>query len=502
MTGKTQNSEMEYKFLNLRHLVVLFFFLGLPFFTSVATTEDSLDAAEATLLALKEDRTALLSPKNIAKAEKFFKRAREGQFQNKKIESIESDLQKANDALSDALRVIETGKPIFESVLIAREDCDTAEASIYSPEILEKAEIELNDAISALESGKIEKAEQKVQESDLLFREAELKAIKVTVTGSARAAIDQAIVEEAMTFAPLTMQLAINKTDEADKILEADRDAKSEATKKVEEALFEVRHALYITGKAKEFGSLDDGYEKLFLETEGYVDRIALILNYEPRYDHGLGDPIIEIGKTFSATLDNLRSDNRRLSQVISERDQEIVELQKQLKRKRQELAALKGTIDAEKDQKKREEEIKQLETEKFERIYSAFDEEDAMVLLQDNNLILRLSSLQFHSGKSTIQPESFEILGKVISILQEFPDHVVVIEGHTDSFGGGATNQALSEERAKAVLEYILSTNPAINQAKINSKGYGESAPIASNETKEGRAANRRIEVVIKNVK
>ena len=72
------------------------------------------------------------------------------------------------------------------------------------------------------------------------------------------------------------------------------------------------------------------------------------------------------------------------------------------------------------------------------------------------------------------------------------------MIEGHTDSFGGDKANLDLSQRRADAVMQYLLA-NMDIERSRIFSMGYGESKPIANNETKEGRAQNRRIDLKLR---
>ena len=88
-------------------------------------------------------------------------------------------------------------------------------------------------------------------------------------------------------------------------------------------------------------------------------------------------------------------------------------------------------------------------------------------------------------------------MLRKVQEAIKEFSDSQVLLEGHTDSIGNPGTNKRLSEERAKAVREYILA-NMEIERAQVSAIGYGDTKPVASNKTVEGRELNRRIDVVI----
>lgn len=91
------------------------------------------------------------------------------------------------------------------------------------------------------------------------------------------------------------------------------------------------------------------------------------------------------------------------------------------------------------------------------------------------------------------IKPESQLILDQIALILADFPDKLVVIAGYTDSAGAAEDNLLLSEARANSVRDYL--TSKGTPPDTIRAYGYGERAPIADNETPEGRARNRRIE-------
>ena len=80
---------------------------------------------------------------------------------------------------------------------------------------------------------------------------------------------------------------------------------------------------------------------------------------------------------------------------------------------------------------------------------------------------------------------------------IQVFPDSTVVVEGHTDAFGSDELNHTLSQTRAEAVVHHLLSVM-TISPTQLTSVGYGESRPVANNETAAGRKRNRRIDVVI----
>jgi len=110
--------------------------------------------------------------------------------------------------------------------------------------------------------------------------------------------------------------------------------------------------------------------------------------------------------------------------------------------------------------------------------------------------LVVNLSDVLFDTGKYTLRPGAREKLSKISGIVLAYPDLRLAIEGNTDSVGGDAMNQTLSEQRAKAVLDYLALQN--IPTASMTSQGFGKTQPVASNDTAEGRQQNRRVEMIV----
>lgn len=102
---------------------------------------------------------------------------------------------------------------------------------------------------------------------------------------------------------------------------------------------------------------------------------------------------------------------------------------------------------------------------------------------------------INFETGKSNIKPESVPIVNQIVEMLQQNPELKISIEGHTDNTGNAASNQTLSENRAKSVMDAIAAKG--INKNRISSKGWGQTKPIADNKTEDGKAKNRRVEIV-----
>lgn len=102
--------------------------------------------------------------------------------------------------------------------------------------------------------------------------------------------------------------------------------------------------------------------------------------------------------------------------------------------------------------------------------------------------------TILFNSGKSSIKEESTQVLNEIVKILNEYPTAKFSIEGHTDSVGSDTLNLNLSENRASAVMTFLI--QKGIPSNRLTSKGFGETKPVASNTTASGRAQNRRVEI------
>jgi outer membrane protein OmpA-like peptidoglycan-associated protein len=107
--------------------------------------------------------------------------------------------------------------------------------------------------------------------------------------------------------------------------------------------------------------------------------------------------------------------------------------------------------------------------------------------------LDLAMRAVQFDTGKATLKSESFTILTQIAGIMNRYPSYNLSISGHTDNVGGAATNQSLSERRAKSCYDYLITQG--VSSSRMNFAGFGESRPIADNNTLRGKTLNRRVE-------
>ncbi|MEO0973110.1 MAG: OmpA family protein, partial [Pseudomonadota bacterium] len=104
----------------------------------------------------------------------------------------------------------------------------------------------------------------------------------------------------------------------------------------------------------------------------------------------------------------------------------------------------------------------------------------------------ISLPGVNFETNSNVLLPTSIRTLDGAVETLRRYDDLIVECDGHTDSRGAASYNESLSQRRAEAVCDYLSSRG--ISSSRLSARGYGESQPIASNDTAEGRAANRRV--------
>ena len=131
-------------------------------------------------------------------------------------------------------------------------------------------------------------------------------------------------------------------------------------------------------------------------------------------------------------------------------------------------------------------------------------DAEQAVVLAElnarpsDRGLVITLGDVLFDTAQASLKNGSSNHLDKLALFLNNYPERTAQIEGHTDEVGSDAANMLLSQRRADTVKAFLVAQG--IAGSRLNASGKGEGVPLASNATAEGRAQNRRVEVIIAN--
>lgn len=435
-----------------------------------------------------EQHTNLYSPKNFDQAMQFYKDAERRFERGGNLNDIRQRLTGAINYLAKADEATKLAVVAFAELTAARNASIKANASEFSKENWDKGEQTFREAAERLEDGNAKEAKKKSGEAEKFYRAAELAAIKSKFLLPAWELLEEAKRIDVKDHAPLTLQRATSLAERAEALLNQNRYDTDEALQIAQEAKYEAEHAIYLA-KTIMLLKKNKDFETMLLETEAPLTRVAAELEMRPDFSKGMEGPTNRIVQSINTLVQRIRNDHT----MIEQKSKEIKTLEQQVSSMQERLGSASET------EKELQETLERLrrEEEKMSRIAKMFTSKEAIVLRSGSNIIIRLYGLTFPVGKSTIEPQYFEILSKVKKSFDEFEKATITIEGHTDSRGSDDLNLRLSIDRASAVAQYFTAIDSRL-VGRIQSEGFGESKPIASNETDEGRARNRRIDVVI----
>ncbi|MBT3011376.1 MAG: OmpA family protein [Candidatus Thiodiazotropha endolucinida] len=377
-----------------------------------------------------------------------------------KVAEVDQLLDKAE---SDATR----SKRLMREVLEARQLAIAAGADTMLKERFELLDEKLRKASTLVEKGDIEDAKKWRPEMLQGYSDVELDALKQDATENARQDIAQATESEADEYSPKTLKRALEELALSVAVLETNRTQREKAKNHALQASRLARRSVEITEMIKDFKRREYTMEEIIL---WYQKQISLIS--EP-------------------TGDELHFDQPNHEVVTALRNKLVnyTEIQQAELATRMDLQSRLEAVERE----NREAQAR------FDKIQDLFSSYEANVYRQGHNVLLELRAFNFPSGGSDIQSENFALLDKIVTAVKSFPNPDVVVSGHTDSVGGADVNQQLSQRRAETVASFLEKVG-GVARNHITAIGYGESRPVANNETERGRKSNRRIEVLIIN--
>lgn len=385
-----------------------------------------------------------LSPNNFDNAAEALSDAKEMYSKGKKPEKILHEVALGRAYLNNANTVSEVARNNIEQVVAAREAAITANAPTYFSSDWKKIDEDFKDLTEEIEKNKLSNVPKERTVLQKRYMDIELRAIKEKNLRPSRNALAQAKKEKALKFAPRSYAIAEKSIADTDAYITANRynnfeiEARSAETKKLVDQAIKINH---IAQSSKEMSS----------------EELAM------KYD--------EKQRRLDTTSSRLGMVEDRLSNTQS-------------------------ALDREKSTNSSLEHEKAL-NDKYEKARKQFSSSEAEVYKQGNALLIRLKGLNFPTAKAVIPENKKELLNKVDKIIADFGPSTVFVEGHTDSTGAKATNMKISEDRAFAVKSYLQENSSDITS--IRSEGFGYQKPITSNKTADGRAKNRRVDIIIK---
>ncbi len=464
-------------------------------YPAVSTLADQVKAADQKSL-------PILAPNGYAKAVDALEGARtaaeRGQTDNANtLASV--GLKALGKAEADA----EHSARILSEVLEARRRARAAGANtLFNTELadLEAQAAELGDLI---ESGNLEKAKKGRPELQQAYLDLELRALKEGTVRLARAALDSARKNGAEKYAPKTYQAAAEELVLAQQVLDGDRTRQDKANAHANRARVLADKAANITGLIKDFDRRKYSEEDIVLWYQENLKTAVAPLGSD-----------IHFGEANQLTITAIRTDLSNVMASLQDKDEKIVNLSREMATltalREQELQSLRQHYESNMTNVKQQ--IAQKETiqaqaarldaeekARFDKVQSLFGNKEAQVYQQRKNVLISAHGFAFPPGQSKIDTENFALLNKIATAITQFKGATVYISGHTDATGSAQVNKSLSEERANSVKQFLTEV-AGIPAERIVTQGYGKDRPVASNDTAQGRALNRRIDVLILN--
>jgi outer membrane protein OmpA-like peptidoglycan-associated protein len=365
--------------------------------------------------------------------------------------------------LAKANQNAELSRNLLRDVLEARDRAYRAGSANVFPDSTEDLDTDLRKVASLVERGRLEDAKQRRQRLIAGYEQLELAALQEGTVEAAQAAIENARKKDVGKVAPKTLKLAEEEMKLARSVLEADRTRTDKANAHAMRAKWLAERSIAITELVKDFERRDYSREDLVLWYQKQLSDINAPLGQELPFNEANRNVVLGMQQSIKELL-------RQRDDTAAQRSQYEQELSMS--------AEQRAAVD---------------------KVQSLFTAAEANVYQQRQNVLISAHGFRFPPGGSEIGTENFALMNRIIQAVQTFPESHIEISGHTDSTGSATVNRTLSRARAANVAKF-LSAVGGIPASRIIATGYGEERPVASNETPQGRASNRRVEVLIIN--
>ncbi|HMN45081.1 MAG TPA: OmpA family protein [Povalibacter sp.] len=477
----------------MNHLtrIVALLFLGMTVATA-QTAAPTLSQLTAAIDKARQEQVDALAPRSFAAAVEARDTAARDAERGRDPQRIRTELDQGFTALQRAQAAAVAARETLRTVIATRTDALGANAPTLAAEEWARADDRFREAAAALEKNDLKNAQRYAAEADVLLRDVEMTAIRNGVVNEARGLIAQADAARVEKFAPRTIAAAKRHLSQAEQEINRNRYEPGVAVNHAAQASYEARHSMYLAKLIEatlEKKGEQAGVEELILSWEAPLREIAAAVDVPARFDNGMQPVMQELRKQ----AQEQQRENQRLSRDLQDRNDQLAAMNTEMEK----LEARLGGVSQERIALQRRVDAQERLRANVARIESSFTADEARVYRQGEDVVISLTGIRFASGRSTIDAANAPLMNKVRDALALFPDSTMVMEGHTDANGTDSANLILSQDRADAVRTYLVN-NFGISAEKISSIGYGETRPVASNETAEGRARNRRIDLII----
>lgn len=315
------------------------------------------------------------------------------------------------------------------------------------------------------------------------YRELEVLGIKDQALGPARDLLRKAMDDRLEKIVPQTLTEARQALVHADTEIERNLYDSKQIEAQAGQALFMVQRAMALAATIRRLRQLDDESAALHLERQ--MARLGKTLAVDDMRNRSFEEQVAVLGNEIS----RLRRDHHSLTDLN-------YAYQRQISAMEERIVGLKGFASRQEASIARLEQARVLD-QRIDQAQKLFAGNEAEVLKQGDQVVVRLRAIEFAAGSSALPPRSLALLAKANKALDLFNSEQVLVEGHSDNTGSAEKNQTLSRERAEAVRAYLFA-NSTVAGDRIRAVGRGPDRPIAPNDSAAGRAMNRRIDLLV----
>ncbi|MCP4293973.1 MAG: OmpA family protein [bacterium] len=501
------------------------FILAVTFSQALAVDQTAFRKLEADMDAARLAEANIFSPETWEKAMDAYEKAQKDIQKQKKQKTLDEHVAEAAEYTANAVKAAEVCKLSLQEYLDPRERAKAAGGPGLVPALYQEAEKQFMKATEDVEDGDVKDGLEEAAEAGPMFDKVEMEAIRFSILHKADLLIAKAVADEADDFAVTTLDKARSARSRANTVLTADRYNRTESVADAKLAEYEALHASNIAKSVRSLDRNDQAWEKLMLGYEIQMNRagVAFGNEYLP-FDSGaeaaatiLVDNALAVQQenenlrlqlksvtaSLRGSLNRVESpstsvDPRELADLVDREILTMLASKRDLNDQISEGKASLAEVSLQQQKAQYELSVRREKDDKFKAARRLFNPSEGKVLYNaSNDIVLRLHGLSFKVGRSEIQDSHVTLLAKVQDIIEMYPASSLVIEGHTDLTGDPLTNVTLSEKRAYSIMQYLRETM-MINANKIRAVGFGADKPVASNKTEDGRAKNRRIDIIV----
>lgn len=467
---------------------------------------ESISHLDSAILSAKKKEVDNFAPKGFIKAQTLLNESIELAQDGKKEKAVNLSRQGLGIIQQAEINADKAKKEMWEVTDYRTKAIKAGSPELYKKEF-EDADAMLRKTTALFENGEVQKARKNQPDLIEKYNTLERNALEKGVIELAKLSFEQAKMEGASKYAPKSLQRAKNELNVALSIIETDRTRMDKANEHAKIASVFAKNTSQISSLVKTFKGRKFSHEDIVL---WYWQQLKKINEpFKDTMDFQQPNHILIQG--MQAKIADLKQSYEKFSmdsQVLRKKQQDYIE--KLNESHEIEISKLNNQLDDIKkkfkmevsEQQKIREKKDRMELEmkqRFAFIQSLFDPTEAQIYRKGDNILISAHGFYFPSGVDEIQSSNFGLLNKILSSINQFPSARIEIYGHTDSVGPADMNLKLSGKRAQNVASFIAKVGQ-ISTDRITHKGFGDTKPIAREKTKDGRAINRRIELMIIN--